>query len=240
MSGVQGLYDGTLIDQWVALLGDFGMHYHFGKSGKGNIFENSLADLVPHLEGALLDLGCGFGGPARYFSNQGFDVTSVSHSAEQLQFIDHFAPTVKTLLADLDANPELPKAGTALMIESLSHLKNPTPMLTNLKADKLVAICHVSQKETLYHPLWRMNFRSEHDLKKLLADSGWRVMHCQNLMPEKAEVTAKAWMAALAMIPKTRWSQHLALLYGLSEQILSEAELFLEHFGLLTVVAERR
>ncbi|MGB0966488.1 MAG: SAM-dependent methyltransferase [Litorivicinus sp.] len=246
MNGDQGqvnktlaLYDGTPMAQWQLLLEPIGMHYHFAKAGAGPIFDNSLEALRPWLQGHLLDLGCGFGGPAAYFDRAGYRVTCVSHSPSQLDFVRSYVPKAQRLLMDLNHPSALPDADTALMIESLSHLSTPEALLKSLPTQRLVAICHYSRTTSLFDPAWQMHFRSEKELKDLLRSNGWYIEQFTNDMAEKAEITALYWRHQLDRLKFAASSRHLQLLSDLADQILLDTRPFLAQFGLATIVAKR-
>ena len=236
----QALYDGTPIEQWETLLAPCHWHYHFGTPGPDNLFDNSVSELLPLLSGHILDLGCGFGGPAGLIAQAGHRVTCVTHSAVQRRFFQARQPEREVLIQDLN-QPDLPAADTALMMESLSHIQHAGDLLSHLhpRVDRIVAACHYSRSDSFIHPLWQMNFRSEPDLRALFQDAGWNIQSFTNHMPDKALPTAQAWLEALNRIPRNQWTPHLVYLYELAEQIRTQTQGFIAEFGLATLLADK-
>ncbi len=57
---------------------------------------------LPETTGRLLDLGCGSGEPfARFFIEQGWEVTGVDFSKEMLELAARYVPSMRTLYADM-------------------------------------------------------------------------------------------------------------------------------------------
>lgn len=236
----QDLYDGTPIEQWKTLLAPCNWHYHFGLPGPDNLFDNSVSEILPLLSGHILDLGCGFGGPAGLISKAGHRVTCVTHSEAQKRFIRAHQPEREVVVQDVN-QPDLPTANTALMMESLSHIDQASALLKHLhpRVDQIVAVCHYSRSDSFIHPLWQMNFRSEQDLRALFRDAGWHIQTFTNRMPDKALPTAQAWLDALNQIPRNQWTPHLVYLYELAEQIQTQTQGFIAEFGLATLKATK-
>lgn len=235
----QSLYDETPIQDWQRLLGQYDLHYHFGCSGSDpNPFINALIRIAPWIGESVLDLGCGFGGPARWLNQQGRQVTAISHSQAQLNWIQQ-TPGINTLWMDLNDPKDLPRAHTALMVESFSHIRERQELLVHLRdrCDRLVMISHQSLGDSFYHPLWHMQFDNQQAIQALLQSAGWQVTHWRNAMPEKARLTAECWQRALARLSGTR-SHHMELLAQLAREILDHEGQFLSQFGLIDLVAE--
>lgn len=237
MQDTTQLYDGAPLDDWIELLGPHDLHYHFALAGVNDPFANSISEILPHLTGHVLDLGCGFGGPARMIQAAGHDVTCVSHSQVQLDYIQSRQAT-NTLLADLNAPPAWPDANTALMVESFCHIRQQSTLLASLTTERLVMIAHQSKTESFFHPLWQMQFHNEQDFRALLDQAGWHIIHWQDRMPEKAAMTAQLWRKRLNQIPKP-WNRHWELLDELSTQIETVPS-FTDYFALIDLVAIRK
>ena len=237
------LYDGTDISQWENLLSSVDMHYHFGCKGEhANPFVNSVIDILPYLEGHVLDLGCGYGGPARFLSAKGHTVTCVSDSAEQLNYVIRRTPKALTIQHDL--NHGLPSLdsyfNTVLMFESFSHIKEQRQLLTDIRQLNvpLVMVAHATYGQSFFHEQWQMQFHNYMSLLGLIEDCGFVVQEFSDQMPKKAVVTAEHWTSLLNHIPHTQHSKHLQLINELSHSILSNPQQFLSDFGLFNIYAE--
>lgn len=237
------LYDGTDISQWENLLASVDMHYHFGCVGKDtNPFINSVSELLPYLKGDILDLGCGYGGPARFLKAQGHNVTCVSDSAEQLNYILSRAPETQTIQHDLnDGLPSLAShVHSVLMFESFSHIKEQRQLLNDIHKLKvpLVMVAHATYGKSFFHERWQMQFHNNMSLLGLIEDCGFYVREFSDQMPQKAIVTAELWMTLLKNVPQAHQSEHLQLINELSHNILSNPQQFLNDFGLFNIYAE--
>jgi 2-polyprenyl-3-methyl-5-hydroxy-6-metoxy-1,4-benzoquinol methylase len=115
-------YSENPASSWETVLGE-GMHYHYRGA---KVLEETL-EFIPG--GArILDCGCGWGGSGRFFQKRGHDVTGVTISKQQAEYIRDF-PVVH---ADLhDYVPE-ESFDVGLMVECCFHLRDRRKVFDNL------------------------------------------------------------------------------------------------------------
>lgn len=237
---VKALYDGTPRSSWIKLLSRYDMHYHFGMKGKfDNPFANSIEAIRPWLGKHVLDLGAGYGGPARFLNQHNHKVTAVSNSATQMKYIQLNSVNINCVEHDLNEGLlqiNFP-VDSFLMCESFSHIKNQIRLLEEIRAQNrpLILIAHATHLPSFYHTNWHMQFHNVQRLLSLFEQLGFKVEHCVDLMPEKALVTAQKWSEALALTPKRYWLLHWEMLHSLSQEILNDKAGFIEQFALLNI-----
>jgi cyclopropane fatty-acyl-phospholipid synthase-like methyltransferase len=88
-----------------------------------DILDSFYAQLKPE-QGSLLDLGCGAGEPvARYFIDQGWDVTGVDFSQRMLQLALNYVPEMRTINSDmLDVDFDANQFDAVTATYSLFHI----------------------------------------------------------------------------------------------------------------------
>ena len=127
MALVSDYYDSVTADEWKLILGDE-LHFHFGYFQDGMSFDQALEHavfrLLPYFRprGKILDLGCDWGGPARYLGRRGYDVAGVTNSKAQQEYCSSVG--LQTHILDMETS-DLEVVGQfdgALMFESLEHV----------------------------------------------------------------------------------------------------------------------
>ncbi len=107
---------------WEKVLGP-GMHYHY----RGEKVLEEILEFIPP-NSKVLDCGCGWGGTGRFLMERGHDVTGVTISKAQAEYIKDF-PVIH---ADLhDFIPE-ETYDVAVMVECYFHLSDPRKVFDNL------------------------------------------------------------------------------------------------------------
>ena len=88
-----------------------------------DVLDSFYGQLKPG-QGSLLDLGCGAGEPvARYFIDQGWDVTGVDFSQRMLQLAFKYVPEMRTINSDmLDVDFDVNQFNAITATYSLFHI----------------------------------------------------------------------------------------------------------------------
>lgn len=241
-------YNITPIDVWKQILGD-GLHYHFGFfEHPSDSFQVALERAVRSFYGwipdssRVLDLGAGWGGPARMLSDEkACELLCVTSSDEQAGYIRQQGLTV--VQADLEQT--LPFRGknwsTVLMLESFEHVRNKERLLTELRglADSLVlrvSCSAVRGDEAVFGNSIVMSTPS--GLIALLNKSGWRVRYVCN-QREKTWPSVVHWKKGLnKVIAQSGISNtHLMALYGLCDKAMASPRAWIDANPLLDIVA---
>ena len=136
------------------------MHYHIGG-------DKTVRNLYPFIDNnsSILDIGCGWGGPATMLHNEKqCTIHGVTNSPQQHQYY----PFTSTLA---DANTYIPDShyDTTIFIESFCHLTQST--LTNIRPyTKQIIIRDYITPHDWYNEEWQMYMRNESTYHALLSD----------------------------------------------------------------------
>lgn len=243
-------YNITPIDVWKQILGD-GLHYHFG------FFEHPSDDFQGTLERAVrsfygwipdssqvLDLGAGWGGPARMLSDEkACELLCVTSSDEQAGFIRQKGLAV--VQADLEK--PLPFRGrswsTVLMLESLEHVRNKERLLAELRglADSLVLRVSCTalgqySGATVFGNSIVMSTPS--GLIALLKKTGWQVRYVCN-QRSKTWPSVLHWKKGLNKVVAQSGitTAHLMALNSLCDTALASPRVWIDANPLMDIVA---
>jgi len=208
MNEIQQFYDENSYKNWKVVLGEK-MHYHTGVVGAGgDIFENTVKEISTLLEenSSVLDCGCGWGGPARYFiKNKNCDVTGVTISQKQYESISDF-----NVILD-DMNHFIPSEfyDYAIFIESLTHMENPKQIIENLSSKvKNIIIkdyirdesCPIGKNEE-----WNMHFRTKKDFYDIFVNTEYEIDFYKQTKPIESmnnlRLSAEQWLNNLNKLP---------------------------------------
>jgi hypothetical protein len=125
---LDSFYSENPISSWKVVLGE-DMHYHYGIPGE-NPFEQAVLDVMEFIppNSKVLDCGCGWGGPGRVLQKNGHDVTGITISKQQADYIKDF-PVIHG-----DLHEFIPEENydVAIFIESYFHLTDPVKVFNNL------------------------------------------------------------------------------------------------------------
>lgn len=209
-------YDSRLLNYWQQVLGPE-MHYHFGifrpeeKLPAGDAlssapFERAVDELrrfIP-LGASVYDVGCGWGGPARFLSRtHGFRVLGITLSKTQYRYCASTGMQVRFG----DAETTLPpgRFDCLLLMESLEHIRDKARLLGTLRlfGKRLVmrVNCQDAAPESVNFAN-TMHMVSSTALRALIEEAGWRIVHWRDRRPE-AMPSFSYWEARFAAIPVT-------------------------------------
>ena len=166
MTSIKRFYTENPLKSWQQVLGPK-MHYHFGSYSSENIFDQTVRNLYPHIpnNSTILDMGCGWGGPARLLENEkACLVHGVTNSPQQQQHNDQ-----TIFLSDVHDFTPQQDYDITLFIESLTHFTNASQVLANIRpyTNKIIIKDYIYY-EDYYNPVWHMHFRTLDSFKHLI------------------------------------------------------------------------
>lgn len=191
ISSNRDFYNQLSPEDWKLILGE-DLHYHFGIfSTQTDTFQSALENAVRCFYGwipegaSLLDLGSGWGGPARLLRHEkGCVPLCITSSDSQAKYIKSFHCQV----IQTDLERKLPLQGhwdVALMLESFEHIKNKDQILRETRscASRLILRVNCTSNPDLVNQLAfgsSMLLPSQSVLLDVLQESGWRVRYVCN------------------------------------------------------------
>ncbi len=220
---------------WKEVLGP-GMHYHFGSVDPASPIDDAEAhfrfavrQLYPWIpvRSRVLDVGCGWGGPARILVDERHcSVHGITISKTQASVFAERVPEARVSVMDaqeLDLEPVRDDADVAIMLESLTHMPRPDLVLRRLRphADLLLIRDHVSRGETGFtNPHWRMRFPSRAEVREQITEGGFHLKH-EEVLEIPWEVSAAFWLENIRRaFPVFTPDGQFTLLRRLCEQII--------------------
>ncbi|MEL6353680.1 MAG: class I SAM-dependent methyltransferase [Cyanobacteria bacterium J06627_28] len=243
-------YDTQRIDLWRQVLGHK-MHYHFGlfedcqQLPHGNeaieaAFDRAVSELYPFIPkgSRVYDIGCGWGGPAQQLrAERGCQVEGITISQTQAQYC-----TAKGLqVRHGNAEETLPPGyfDCMLMMESLCHVQDKLRLLKSLRlfGKKLVIRAHCQDR----HPTSQnfggtMLMNSSPQLRSLVEQAGWNIVHWQNRRQESMP-SVLVWQRRLQSIPPSD-DRHLETLRDFCNRVVTHWDEWSESNPLIELVAE--
>ena len=185
-SDLAEFYDGE-VSGWQHVLGE-SLHYCFGtrdpkarpEDAEAHL-NNGVRSLYPWIpEGSrVLDLGCGWGGPARMLIRErGAYVHGVTVSQTQADFFDSSLPQARTTCADMATYIPDEQYDVAIALESLTHVNNPVDVLRNIRSrvDRLLLRDHVANGETSeVIDNWKMRVPSHEEYRGIVEEAGFKI-----------------------------------------------------------------
>lgn len=205
-------YSENPTEAWEEVLGP-GMHYHYRGE---EVLEEILEYIPPNSK--ILDCGCGWGGTGRFLKERGHDVTGVTISKAQAEYIKDF-PVIH---ADLhDFVPE-ESYDVAVMVECYFHLKDPRKVFDNLVPHvKHIIIVDVVCRQMIEIPEFGIKVSS----REYIFGNLWKVGYVVQKSRERAEFfrgTQKKWADGLSKLPEDQLTGHLKLLQYLCNDTESD------------------
>ena len=166
MTSIKRFYTENPLKSWQQVLGPK-MHYHHGSYSDDDIFDQTIRNLYPYIpnNSSILDMGCGWGGPATLLENEKHcHVHGVTNSLQQQQHNDQI-----TFLSDVHDFIPQQDYDIAIFIESLTHFTNPSQVLANIRpyTNKIIIKDHIYYQD-FYNPVWQMHFRPIDSFKHLI------------------------------------------------------------------------
>ena len=206
-STVADFYSGETAG-WREVLGP-GMHYHFGTVDPTRPIDDAEAhfsfairQLYPWIpvRSKVLDVGCGWGGPARLLVDErDCSVHGITISKTQASEFAARVPEASVSVMDaqeLDLEPVRDDADVAIMLESLTHMPRPDLVLRGLRphAGRLLIRDHVARGEIGFtNPDWNMRFPSRVEIREQIKEGGFRLEH-EEALEISWEVSAAFWL----------------------------------------------
>jgi len=206
-------------EDWEIVLGPE-MHYHY----RGQDVVNDILELIPP-NSKVLDCGCGWGGTGEFLKEHGHDVTGVTISKAQADYIKDF-PVIH---ADLHDFTPTESYDVGVMIECYFHLRDPRKVFDNLVPHvKNLIIVDVVCSSMMEIP----EFGIKIGPREYIFGNLWKVGYVVHNSQEKIdffEKTKKEWASGLNKLPKERLTGHLLRLKHLceyeGEESISKADL---------------
>jgi cyclopropane fatty-acyl-phospholipid synthase-like methyltransferase len=246
---VSQYYDDMAPDEWAPILG-LRLNFHFGYYTNSMTFEEGLETatekLIPHLAVGrhILDLGCGWGGPALRLREQGFDVECATNSTRQTDYCVSLG--LKTYLLDAESyNIEsLGCFDSVLMLESLEHICDKQRLLFRLTriADRLVLVSNclsitaISPAQAFADT---MTMVSSSRLLDMIEDAGWRIQTADDYRHASLPTLAHWRFRIESAYPRIR-KLPIQVLYELCRVGLQDSNSFERDFPLMFIVADRK
>ena len=185
-SDLADFYDGE-VSEWQHVLGE-SLLYCFGtrdpKASPDDAeahINNGVRSLYPWIsEGSrVLDLGCGWGGPARMLIRErGACVHGVTVSQVQADFFDSSLPQARTTCADMATFIPDEQYDVAIAMESLTHVANPVDVLRNIRSrvGRLLLRDHVAIGEpSTVLGNWKMRVPSHEEFRGIVEEAGFKI-----------------------------------------------------------------
>jgi cyclopropane fatty-acyl-phospholipid synthase-like methyltransferase len=240
-------YDSMTPDEWKPILGP-DLNYHFGFYRRGMSFEDGLSFATRRLRPffssgrRVLDLGCGWGGPARDLAKDSYDVLCITNSRVQYRYCQSLH--LPTELMDIERE-DIRCVGcfdTALMIESLDHVFEKEKLLYELSCitNRLIFITNCTSLNIDGPRVafgGTMCMTSIATLLRMLEKTGWRV-HVSADIRKYSMPTFIHWKARIEAAYPTGMKPALRLLHSLCEKALEDTCSFEKQTPLLMVCAE--
>jgi len=173
---MQGLYDVDLTDYI-----DDNFNYHYMESGPcENKFDNYTYNSLQYLKGAktILDVGCGYGGPAKFIKKHNPDcsISCVTNSISQYQIVSQ---SFDCTLTDAINYSSQRSFDVAVFYDSLCHMDAERTLMNISKHTDRILIKDYTffGADYYYSTRWEMSFRSEDNWKRLLSSIGFKIKH---------------------------------------------------------------
>jgi len=239
-------YESNTAEEWHKLLAPANYHYHNGYIGeRQNIFENPIYDYIfPLITNGVkvLDCGCGWGSVAKLLaSEKQCDVTCVTNSSNQIDFISRHHKELKTIKADLNQFEPQDNYDVGLFIESFSHINksNTESLLKNLskKINNLLFIIHLGRIHDFYFEEWCMYFDMLKSFEKKLNNQGYKIGFLHDFGNNSLIPSYSYWNLQLDKILPTQGQ--LLSLHKICKQTLANPSEAAKTVGLFVIYASK-
>jgi cyclopropane fatty-acyl-phospholipid synthase-like methyltransferase len=240
-------YDDMTPEEWKPILGS-SLNFHFGFYKQGMSFEEGLESATRNLisclppRGRLLDLGCGWGGPAMQLLKCGYDVECVTNSSAQQEYCSSLGLHSRVLDLERGDGGDLGYFDSVIMLESLEHIIDKRSLLAKLKHMTsrvvLVTSCD-SQAAGGLVPTYggSMYMTTAAELLGVITRAGWRIDAVVDNR-KCAMPTFEHWRTRIEAAYPNSMKRPVEMLYTLCEIALADMAGFEKRFPLLLVSAQ--
>jgi len=237
-----GEYYDDDVDVWRKVLGE-GMHYHHAYYDDDNTtFEQAIVKPVHDIlkcidyDESVLDLGCGWGGPAAIMEGECADLDLMTNS--RMQFEHCLLQGFTTIWADISIW-ELEKYDTIVSLESFEHFEDKLSILKKLRpmAKKFITIFGCSNTLTLNNFGGSCFFEPIDKIKEMFTEAGWTIKHYENRRRQSMK-TYDVWRQRISdNYEAVKHVKQIRELEHLCEEATSNREKFIAEFPLAFIVA---
>ena len=217
-------YTDNPLEVWQTVLGP-SMHYHVGG-------DQAVRDLYPYINNndSILDIGCGWGGPARLLTNEKqCECHGVTNSEQQY---NHYPYTVS--LADANTYTPDDNYDTTIFIESLCHLTPQILTAVRPYTNKLIIKDYLSPFNW-YNKQWEMYMRTQQEYKSIL--SPYNITHLEITQSEDIYNSSLYWYNNILSLNPNQITHQIESLLHLTGQVVDQGPSG-ETIKLITIVAE--
>lgn len=240
-------YSNESIQEWKQIIGEE-LHYHYGYFLGNEDLETGLRQTVKNfypyipLGSRVLDVGCGWGGPARLITKErNCSVQGITISTGQAEYCR--SKGLNVLLRDLEQDTIEGEYDLIFMLEALSHIRNKFRLLQQLRqyAPRLILSVNCVSDD---YPGDRivfgdsMVFCSTSELVRDVEQAGWRIQSIQDRRPQSIP-TLVHWQKNLDRVFGDRLPpHHLNMLGQLHKEAFKSVETWWKAFPLIDIVAD--
>ena len=246
---IDQFYSDDDVALWQQILGP-NLHFHFGLFEANEDLQTGLHQTIqsffPHIlfGSTVLDLGCGWGGPAKVLStNHGCDVTGITVSKAQATFCRQAGLDVRLL--DLgDSSAVLPQDFDVLFsLEMISHIQDKVGFLRRLRrcgrrlilSESCAADAYEGPRLTFGGSMWLCTVS---ELTDAIEQAGWTIRSVNNRRPQSMR-TVSLWKQNLDQtFANGRPPGAFAALLSLCENAQADPAGWANSFPLIDIVAE--
>lgn len=183
-------YSSAPPEDWVPVIGR-GLHFHFGYFTGGETLdaglERTVREFYPHVPRGtrVLDLGCGWGGPAAMFvKERGCSVTGVTASAGQAAHCRSRGLEAHQLDLEQGWIPGSEVYDIAFALESIEHMRDKAGILSRARqrARRLIVSASLAADGLGNYDTYSGTMRlcTVSDLVELVTEAGWTIRSIRN------------------------------------------------------------
>lgn len=190
---IDEFYSENETDGWKLVLNP-NMDYHFGypRDVSSRLFEKPLLSYLNFIGDSktLLDVGCGWGGPARTLkNNSGLDITCVTNSIKQFEFVRNEFKVINANANNLLLDETY---DVTMFIESFTHMEDKA--IQSIKSKKIIIKDFSNDVKTDYHDEWKMRFRSYSDWKSLFDKNSLKIVDYKKYDKSAFKPACEYWL----------------------------------------------
>jgi hypothetical protein len=226
MTSVADFYSNNPLHVWQQVLGP-SMHYHIGG-------DSAIRNLYSFIDdnSTILDVGCGWGGPAMLLTNE---KRCILHGITNSKQQHVFYPYDSTLA---DANTFIPSQqyDTAIFLESFCHMESQ--VLTHIRpyVNKVIIKDYLWHTDW-YNAPWQMHMRSQQTYHNILKQAGYQITYSE--IDNTADVynSSLYWYNNICKLPEDCITNQIETLYNLTSEVVYYGP-NADFVKLITIVAE--